>query len=170
MTSSSPTRALIGGVLAGALALTLSACGGSPGSASSPLGGGPSGPIPEKGQGLTPQTIALIEKKYGHSPELKEAALAWAEAEEAQMAEEIRKGVFDKNATLKSAHAQLCLSIKGERLGTPLAIEEISKFVATWSVTPDRLRAVVRSNKLASGNPLTLYMSEAKACGARGLP
>jgi hypothetical protein len=153
-------------LLGAAVVLSLSACSGSPGSASSPLGGGPSGPIPEMGQGLTPQTIALINKKYGHSPELKESALAWAEAEEAQMADEIRTGVFDKKATLKSAHAQLCLTIKGRRLGSLLATNEISKFVATWSVTPDRLRAVVRSNRLASGHPLTLYMTEADACRA----
>jgi hypothetical protein len=151
MTSSFPARALFAGILV----LTLSACGGSPGSASSPLSGG-SSPIPELGQGLTPQTIAFINEKYGHSPELKEAALAWAEVREARLAEETRTGVFNESAARQDAHAFLCLEIKIDRLGPTMATTEIASLGATFAVTPDRLRAVVRSDRLASGHPLTL--------------
>jgi hypothetical protein len=169
MTSSFPARALIRGVLGGILALTLSACGGSPGSASSPLSGG-SGPIPELGQGLTPQTIAFINEKYGHNLELKEVALAWAEVIEARYLLEAQTGVFNEKMALRDAHSQLCLFIKGDRLGLPTTNDELTKFSATFAVTPDRLRASLRSNKLASGHPLRLYMVEDKACrAAKGL-
>jgi hypothetical protein len=131
MSSSFPTKALFAGILA----LTLSACGGSPGSASSPLSGGSSS-IPELGQGLTPQTIAFINDKYGHSPELKEAALAWAEVKEERLLLETRTGVFNEQRALQDAHALLCLSTKSSRLGQPLAAAEVSRFGATFAVTP----------------------------------
>jgi hypothetical protein len=68
------------------------------------------------GQGLTPQTLAFINEKFGHSPELKEAALARAEVKEERLLQETLTGVFNKKLALQDAHALLCLDIKIERL------------------------------------------------------
>jgi hypothetical protein len=130
-----------------------------------PIPAAPEQPI-EIGYEPTAETIAYINKRYGHIPELREAAMFWAATQEARLAEETLTGGFNKATALRTAHALICLSAMGDRLGQPTSGEDITNFVATFATTPDRVRALARSNKLASGHPLRLYMSEERACRA----
>lgn len=154
----------------------LSACGGGGGSSNdtpAPPGAPPvTGPIntgPAEGSGVIPAAaVVVINDRYSGSADLKTAATGFATAAVTQWQAASRTGVYDDKLALVSVHAQLCLSARAERLGKPVTEADLVQLLGALASTRELFTMMRQSDRLQSGHPLILSVSETKACAKAG--
>lgn len=155
----------------------LSACGGSGGSSPTgkdlpttpPVTNPPNPSPPVASSGLIPAAaVAVITDRYSVAPDLKRAATGFATAAITEWQAAGRTGVYDANLALLSAHAQLCLSARAERVGKPVTEEDLVQLLGALASTPELFSLMRQSDRLQSGHPLILSASESTACAKAG--